>query len=216
MSNFVMRGALRVFAHWKVEGRENVPPMGPLIVVANHLSNLDPPLLSASIPRRLHFVAKRGLFKPLVGSFLRAYGAFPMNREGRDVGALLWALKLLRRDGAIVLFPEAHRNPDVGMRKAIPGIALLALRSQAPILPVGIIGTERIGPLWRLAFPTGHITVRIGQLFSLPMIEGRMGRQQLESLADMVMFRVAALLPEQYQGVYRLPQARSPASVQQG
>jgi 1-acyl-sn-glycerol-3-phosphate acyltransferase len=143
------------------------------------------------------------LFKSGVGTFLRAYGAYPLNREGRDLEAFLWARRLLEKDKAIVLFPEAHRHPGLGMQKAVPGVALLALRTQAPILPVGITGTGHMEPLWRLAFPTGRITVRIGPPFTLPLIEGRVPRQQLEALADMVMQHIAMLLPSEYRGVYQ-------------
>lgn len=212
-SNVLMRTALRLFAQWHIEGIDNVPPKGPLIVVANHLSNIDPPLLMSSMPRRLHFLAKQNLFRvPLAGLLLRIYGAYPTFRGHRDVEAILWARRLLRRDGTIVVFPEAHRNPDEGMQKGTPGVALLALRSQAPILPVGISGTEHIGPLWRIVVPTGRITVQIGQPFSLPVIEGKLSREQLQELTDTIMYRVAALIPPRHRGVYQLP-SRHAATV---
>ena len=110
--NVTQRFTLRAFADWKVTGRENVPSMGPLVVVANHLSNLDPPLLGASLPRRIRFLAKDTLFVggPLVRWFLGSYGAFPVNRDGADVRAYRWALKLLNNDGALVVFPEGTRS----------------------------------------------------------------------------------------------------------
>jgi 1-acyl-sn-glycerol-3-phosphate acyltransferase len=202
-ANALLRLPLRTFSTWRVEGRENVPPMGPLLVVANHLSNMDGPLMAASIPRRLSFIAKRGIFRPLVGSVLRAYGVYPMDDDGQDAEAFLWARKLLDQDRAVMFFPEARRNPE-GMKRAKLGVVLIALRTQAPILPVGITGTERLVPLWRILFPTGQITVRIGAPFTLPSIQGRLERPQLESLGEMVMQRVAALLPEQYRGVYQV------------
>lgn len=213
ISNIMMKGVLRAFAHWRVEGRENVPFHGPLIVVSNHLSNVDPPLLACSLPRRLHYLAKRNLFKPIVGVFLRAYGVHPLNLDGRDIGAIRWAQRCLKRDGAVVLFPESHRNPFKGMQKGLPGAALLALWSQAPILPVGITGTERLGPLWRVAFPTGEITVRIGRPFSFPPVEGRVAKAQVQSLADMIMFRVAELLPERYRGIYQFKENPAPPAA---
>ena len=88
------------------------------------------------------------------------------------------------------------------MRQAIPGIALIALRSGAPILPVGMTGTERTGPPWQVAIPTGEFRVKIGQPFSIPPIEGKVSREQLEAITTMIMERVAALLPESYRGVY--------------
>lgn len=200
----LVRGALRLFGDWKVEGRECVPPMGPLLVVSNHQSNMDPPILAASIPRRINFMAKRGLFHyPVVSLFLKAYGTFPLNRDGGDLAAIQWSIKMLSRDAALGIFPEGTRSPGA-MRKAIPGIALVALRSGAPILPVGITGTERIGPLWQVAIPRGEFRVRIGQPFSIPPLEGRVSREQMEAITTMIMERVAALLPESYRGVYAI------------
>ncbi len=199
----MMQGALRAFSTWRVEGLEHVPPSGPLIVVANHLSNVDPPLLAASIPRRLRYLSKAGAFVPVASTFLRAYGDHPLDRDGQDVQAFMWARQVLRQGDALAFFPEAHRNPGRGIQKPMPGISLLAARTQAPILPVAITGTERLGPLWRVAVPTGRLTIRVGAPFVLSPPEGRQGREGWESLADEVMRRVAALLPPEYRGVYR-------------
>jgi 1-acyl-sn-glycerol-3-phosphate acyltransferase len=209
-ATYLMQGALRLFGDWKVEGRECVPPQGPLLVVSNHQSNMDPPILSASIPRRVNFMAKRGLFhNPVASRMLKAYGAFPLNANGGDLAAIRRSTELLSQDAAMVIFPEGTRSPGA-MRRAIPGIALVALRSGAPILPVGITGTERIGPIWQVAIPRGKFRVRIGQPFSIPPMEGRMGREQFEAITTMIMDRVAALLPESYRGVYALKE-KSPS-----
>ena len=204
MSNFMLRGALRLFGDWKVEGKEHVPPIGPLIIVSNHLSNLDPPLLASSIPRRVYFMAKGGLFQnPIASSFFRAYGAEPLKKQGGDVRIINWALKMLDKDSAIGIFPEGTRNPD-GMIEGISGVALIAIRAGAPLLPVGITGSEAVGSPWQVAIPRGRFRVRIGQPFYLPSIEGRVGREQLKLLTTLIMERVASLLPDSYQGVYNL------------
>ena len=204
-ANFLQGIALRLFADWQVVGRENVPPMGPLIIVANHQSNFDPTLVSTSIPRRVRFLAKEEIFQggPVVRWFLRSYGAFPLNRRGADIGAYRWALSQLAIDRAIAVFPEGTRNPGA-MRRVEPGVTRLALKSQAPLLPVGITGTEKLGNLLRVFNPTGKISVNIGTAFSLPSIDGRLGPEVLDSLTDMIMGRIAALLPTSYQGVYRI------------
>ena len=215
ITGFLQRLTLRAFADWQVVGRENVPPVGPLVVVANHLSNFDPPLLSASIPRRTRFLAKKGMFKgPFANWFLRAYGAFPLDREGADVSAYRWVLNQLGHDEVIVFFPEGTRNKG-GMKKAHPGVARLALKSQAALLPVGITGTERLGSYLRVVNPTGKLRVNIGTAFTIPFIEGSPSREVLDSITDMIMQRVAALLPASYQGVYRI-KTREAAPVPDG
>ena len=202
LANFLQSVFLRTFADWQVTGRENVPPMGPLIIVANHQSNFDPALLSTSIPRRTVFLAKSDAFKPpIVSWFLRSYGAFPLNRGGADIRAYRWALDQLERDQALVLFPEGTRTSG-GMRRALTGVARLALKSQAPLLPVGITGTEPFQGVVRLFKPTGEIRMNIGSVFSIPSIDGSLSKEVLGSLTDMIMQRVAALLPPSYQGFY--------------
>ena len=139
----------------------------------------------------------------MVSSFFRLYGAYPLTRSTADVGAYRWALRQLGRDRAVVLFPEGTRSPGA-MKRAQAGVALLALRSQAPILPVGITGTEKLGSMFRVFKPTGTIDVSIGTPFSLPNVEGRPSREVLDSLTDMIMQRIAALLPPAYRGVYAI------------
>jgi 1-acyl-sn-glycerol-3-phosphate acyltransferase len=156
----VLRVVLRVLADWRVLGRERVPARGPFILVANHQSNIDPPLLGASLGRPARFLAKASLFSnPLATAFFRGYGAFPVRRDGADLAASRWALRCLREGHALVLFPEGGRSPG-SLRRAQPGVAYLALAARVPILPAAITGTERLGgPLWRVALPTGKLTV---------------------------------------------------------
>jgi len=198
------RVVLRLFADWKVEGAENVPPVGPLIVVANHQSNLDPSLLCASLPMRTYFLAKKTIFEgPGASWFLRSYGAFPLNRSGPDPRAYRWALDKLNSGKTLVLFPEGTRSRG-SMRRGLPGVVHLAMRSQVSLLPVGITGTEHIGSWLRVFNPTGRIRVKFGTVFTLPSIEGKLTTEIAQSLTDTIMRRIAALLPESYQGVYRL------------
>ncbi len=208
-ANFAQRITLRLFADWQVTGRENVPPFGPLIVVSNHQSATDPTFLCTGLPRRLRFLAKEELFRaPLISWFLRQYGAAPLRRGIADVAAYRWALDHLEREQAIVIFPEGTRNLG-GMKKASSGVARLALKSEATILPVGITGSERFKSVARIFNPTGEITVNIGTPFHLPRIEGRPNSGVLDSLTDMVMRRVAELLPPSYQGAYRIAGAKA-------
>ncbi len=210
VSNFVQRITLRIFADWRVTGTENVPPMGPLIVVSNHLSNLDSSMLSVSLPRRLNFLAKDDIFQaggPVGRWFLTQYGAFPLDRVGVDARAFRWALRILQRDAALVIFPEGTRSRTASMNEAKPGAVSLILKSGAPVLPVGVTGTENNTSFMRVCNPTGRIRVNIGQPFSLPAIEGKPSRELLLSLTGELMSRVCELIPESYHGYY----ARKPS-----
>ena len=199
----LMRTLLPTFARVEVVGRENIPPFGPLIVTPNHQSNADPPLMAFLFDRPVWFMGKQGLFiNPLVRYFLRGWHVYPISRDGGDMDAIHWALQLLRRDGALVLFPEGTRSPG-GLKEGTDGATYLALRSQAPILPVGITGTEGITSYLRVGFPFRRIRVVIGPPYTLPQVEGRIARPVLRSLTTMVMERIAAQLPPEYRGVYR-------------
>ena len=192
-----------VFGRRHVAGKESVPPRGPLIVVSNHMSNADPPVLISSLPRRLSFLAKDGLFNnPIANAFFRGMGAHPLSQTGPDISAVRWALRTVNMDRALLLFPEGTRSPTGALQRGLPGSAYMALRTQAPILPVAITGTERIPGFWRILFPMATVRVQIGQPFTLPPMDGRPSKAVLQSLSDMIMTRIADLLPPQYRGYY--------------
>ena len=130
------------------------------------------------------------------------YGAYPLDRKGVGLNAYRWAIDQLARDQVIVIFPEGTRS-RTGMKRALPGVTKLALETQAAILPVGITGTERFGHWMRVFNPTGTITVNIGEAFYLPSLEGKISKEVLRSLTDMIMKRIAELLPSNYHGIYK-------------
>lgn len=196
-----------VLGRLDVTGRECVPPFGPVILIANHLSNNDPPVLVASINRRLNFIAKQELFgNPINSWFLTQFGVYPFHRSGQAVDIIKLALRLLAQDQPVLLFPEGKRSPNHSLQKGLPGAAYIAMKSQATILPVGIVGTEKFSSR-RMMLPLARVQVNIGQPFTLPSIEGRPSHDVLQSMADMMMSRIAVLLPEKYRGVYALPES---------
>ena len=209
------RLALRAFSDLTVTGMERVPAGGPLILVANHQSNIDPPLIGAIFPRRVWFLAKEGIFKhPLSNWFLRSWGAFPLRRGETDVGAIRWVMDKLSRGQVVMLFPEGTRNPGA-MRVAHPGVSQLALKMNVPLVPIGITGTERFNTVLRVFNPTGTLRITVGEPFTLPPSKGRQTPEQLESLTNAIMARIAELLPESYRGDYA-PMPPDPSPVERG
>ena len=158
------------------------------------------------MPRRLVFMAKHEMFQwPILGLVARLGGAFPVRRSEADLGALRKATQVLRNGEALVMFPEGTRSRDARLHEAHPGTALLALRSEAPVLPVAITGTEKVViirlplDLIRLRRPRVHVVV--GQPFFLPPVE-RITTEEVERCTGIIMARIAALLPPSYRGQY--------------
>ena len=196
------RLCFNTFGRLDVTGQESVPPYGPLIVVSNHLSFTDPPLLVAGIPRALHFISKRPWFSgPLARYAMGQLHVSPFDRSSSRIDAVRTVLGLLDRDQAVVVFPEGHRSPDHTLKEGMLGVVYIAMKSQAPILPVGLTGTEKLRA-WRMPVPLCRLSANIGQPFTPPVIEGRPSREVMHSILDMIMGRIAALLPEAYRGVY--------------
>jgi 1-acyl-sn-glycerol-3-phosphate acyltransferase len=195
-------GLFKLFTRWQVKGKENVPEEGPVLVVANHLNLADPPLLGVSLERRVIFMAKEELFRSRLSAyFLGGFGSFPVHRGKLDRQALRSSQQVLADGQILVMFPEASRSRSARLKEALPGSALIACRSGVPILPVGIIGTEQLRGVGCL-FRRPRVTINIGQPFSLPPVEGKLTREKLVEYTDLIMRRVAELLPSKYRGVY--------------
>jgi 1-acyl-sn-glycerol-3-phosphate acyltransferase len=184
-----------------VPGQEHVPPEGPVIVVFNHISTLDPPLLGTFIPRDIVMMSKIENFSdnPVLGWMARNYGAFPIRRGLGDVGAIRRALQVLRQGRALLISPEGTRSKTGLLGQPHEGVALIGSRSGAPVLPVGISGIEdftRQIKRWRQT----TVTLNIGRPFRLIAPTGRPSRGELEAMSRAVMQRIALQLPPSYRG----------------
>jgi 1-acyl-sn-glycerol-3-phosphate acyltransferase len=203
---YVGRALVRMLAflvmRYQVKGKDNIPAQGPILVAANHLNLVDPPLLGISLGRVAVFMAKEELFRSkFSGYFVRGFGAFPVHRRQADRKALSQAEQVLAQGQALIMFPEGTRSRDGQLQSAFPGAALIASRCDVPILPVGISGTEKVkGMTWWLRRP--RVTVSIGVPFSLPPSNGLLSREELAQHASLIMARIAELLPAGYRGKY--------------
>ncbi len=201
VSRFLINILLRILTRWKVKGRENVPERGPLLVVANHLHAYDPAVVGISLGRRVIFMAKEELFRFWPRAFyLRGLGSFPVHRGKLDRKAIRQSEKVLADGLALAMFPEGSRSESTQLQSALRGSALIANRSGAPILPVGITGSERLGGLGWVSRP--RITVNFGKPFYLPKAGTRVTKQELKEHTEFVMQRIAELLPAKYRGSY--------------
>jgi 1-acyl-sn-glycerol-3-phosphate acyltransferase len=123
--------------------RENVPMTGPVIFAPLHVSHLDPPAVACAMRRRTHFMAKEELFRnPIFGALIRALGAFPVRRGEGDSEAIRTSIRLLEGGEAVLLFPEGTRGTGERIQPINRGVAMLAKRTNAPIVPVGVKGTR--------------------------------------------------------------------------
>jgi 1-acyl-sn-glycerol-3-phosphate acyltransferase len=205
-------GLLRVVIGLRVEGLANVPRSGPILVAGNHLHNADPILVEIAMPRPLHFMAKKEVFGvPVISWFARSSGSFPVDRGKPDRSAIRAAQARLKDGIAVGMFPEGTRSVTRSLKAALPGAAMIAQLSGAPVLPVATTGSERLpfnGTKARrgdgLPEPErGHrgVRIRFGEPFTIPReVDGR--RLSHDEATERLMAEIVRLLPPDYRGVY--------------
>jgi 1-acyl-sn-glycerol-3-phosphate acyltransferase len=195
----LVRAVASFLVPWRLEGAVNVPRRGGYILVANHINWKDPPWIEFALGRAIRYMGKSELFEtPFIGYILRAIGAFPVRRGEADRGALQMALKVLAAEQPLGFFPEGHRSESGQLIRGRPGVAYVAMRSGAPIVPLAVSGTPRarLGVFWRR-----DVLLRVGERFQVSDLGVKPDDPQ--AVSDAIMRRVAALLPHEQRGVYR-------------
>ncbi|MBE9005495.1 1-acyl-sn-glycerol-3-phosphate acyltransferase [Fortiea sp. LEGE XX443] len=160
---------LHAYFGGKIYGVENVPQSDPLVVVSNHASYFDPPIVSNCVRRPVAYMAKQELFEiPVLAQAIKLYGAYPVSRGNADRNAIRAALECLENGWAVGVFLQGTRTPDGRITEPKKGAALLAAKAKVPILPVSLWGTEGIlekGSSIPRAVP---LTIRIGHVIDPP------------------------------------------------
>ena len=210
-----LAGAVRVglagLTRVRLEGAvDEIPRTGPVIIAANHSSNLDVPVLGSTLMprmgRRFQWLGKRELFDwPLIGWIARNGGVHAIDRGAADVDAFRLAARILEDGHALFVFPEGTRSRDGRLGEGRDGVAVLALRTGAPIVPVGVTGSyERWPRGQKLPHPGGRVTARVGSPFRLvdELPAGLDRREAKGAATDLIMRRIAELLPERQRGRY--------------
>jgi 1-acyl-sn-glycerol-3-phosphate acyltransferase len=195
----------------RVEGLENVPETGPVIVASNHLSFADSMVIPFVVPRKVVFLAKKdyftgtGLKGALVRGWFEGIGMVPVDRDDTKaaMASLDIALDVLARGEAFGIYPEGTRSRDGRLYRGRTGMAHLALTSRAPVVPVGLTGTENIQPVGTTLPRLARVTVRFGEPLDFAGVYDGvpLGRARRE-VTDTVMAAIQRLSGQEAAGVY--------------
>lgn len=194
-SRFVVGGVLGLLTRWEIRGAERAPRSGGLIVASNHISFWDPPLVGCAFPRELHFLAKEELFRtPGLGFVIRKLNAIPIRRGVADLSGLSRALDVLKQNQVLLMFPEGSRMRDAELHPARPGVGMMAVQANVPILPCYISGSNRprrwlTGSRVRIWFGP----LRVWQDLVTPESDLAPGRALYQQVGDAVMREIAIL-----------------------
>lgn len=177
---------IRPLGRFKVIGAENVPVSGPVLFAPIHVSHFDPPVVACASPRETHFMAKEELFKPPVfGPLIRSLGAFPVKRGQNDTESIRRAIDILKSGHGLLVFPEGTRGDGETMLPITPGVSMLAKKTGAKVVPVGIIGTHVVLPKGRSKLRRSPITVVFGPAQTYDeMIAGAEAAQVREAFVE--------------------------------
>ena len=207
---FVARTVTRCLTRVRVTGAlDAIPREGPLIIASNHASNADGVVVGAwltpRLGRRIHWLGKREMTEwPLVGPFVLAGSVHPVDRGNVEIDVFRLLLRILEAGNVVVVFPEGTRSASGALQPAKDGVAMLALKANAPILPVGVIDTDRFWPKGKIPRIGGRVEMRVGEPFRLADVlpPGLDRRATKAAATELIMARIAELLPARQQGVY--------------
>lgn len=192
ISRDILKVLFKIFFRLKIVGFANCPKTGPLIIAPNHTSFLDPLIAGFAVPRELNFMARNSLFRNRIfGNILKSVNAFPLKREGTDVGAMRLAIDKLCDGKAVLIFPEGTRSKDGNLGVPRAGIGLLAARSGANILPCYIKGSREAFPKGAIFPRFKKITVYVGK--PLKIENNNLEKEYYMQIAENIMTAISVL-----------------------
>jgi len=211
-SKFVLIGPLlKLYCRPSIEGVEHVPERGGAILASNHLAVADSFLLPLQLKRRMTFLAKSEYFtEPGLKGFVKkqfftGVGQVPVDRSGGNAAqaAMDTAVRLLREGNLLGIYPEGTRSPDGRLYKGKTGVARMALEAGVPVIPVAMIGTDKVNPIGSTLWRPGHVHVKIGEPLDFSRYEGMAGDRFIErSMTDEIMYSLMELSGQTYVDLY--------------
>jgi 1-acyl-sn-glycerol-3-phosphate acyltransferase len=200
--NLMLRIAFKLLLNLEVVGLENVPLEGPLILMINHTHMIDPAMAGGVMPREIVAMSKIESFRdPILGIIVRLYGAFPVRRGEVDLRATRRALEVLHNGQVLLMAPEGTRSEERRLQPGYDGMTFIALRTNAPILPMAITGTSDFGSNLKRLRRT-DVKIVIGKPFRFRPSAEKVRRDVLHQMTEEAMYQLAAILPPEYRGVY--------------
>ena len=200
--NFLLKIIFKLLLNLEVVGLENVPLEGPLILMINHTHLIDPAMAGGVMPREVVAMSKSESFRdPILGIIVRLYGAFPVRRGEVDLQATRRALEVLHNGEVLLMAPEGTRSKECRLQPGHDGMTFIALRANAPILPMAITGAKDLGSNLKRLHRT-DVRIVIGRPFRFRSSEKKVGRDVLHQMTEEAMYQLAAILPPEYRGVY--------------
>ncbi|HLS40732.1 MAG TPA: 1-acyl-sn-glycerol-3-phosphate acyltransferase [Ornithinicoccus sp.] len=202
---------VKVLFRPEVEGAENIPERGPAIFASNHLSFIDSVFIPLVVPRRMTFPAKSDYFTGTgikgwaMRTFFTGVGQIPMDRSGGEASkaALRSSLKVLKRGEFLGIYPEGTRSPDGRLYKGKTGVARMALEAHAPVIPVGVIGTDKAQPTGQMIPRVAPVTIRFGKPLDFSRYDGMQDdRYVLRAITDEIMYEIMKLSGQEYVDEY--------------
>ncbi|MGE4584125.1 MAG: lysophospholipid acyltransferase family protein [Sphaerochaeta sp.] len=202
--NVLLRTYFRLFFRIDRSELKNVPTTGPLLMMVNHTSNLEGPMLYAFLqPRNMRAIAKQELWDHRFMAYLmNLWGSIPVDRQNMGRSTMDACFKVLDDGAILAIAPEGTRSKDGTLQQGKGGIAFIAHKKDAPMISVAVMGFEQYKHNIRRLRRT-KITIRVGECFEIIQKGGRIDADTRQALADEIMLRLASLMPEEKRGFYQ-------------